>query len=210
MIDFRRFFGSYLDGRCRNSLNIVDCRNGLRLLDCYLLGCNNFHVAGLGIHDGGNLEWAGWVEFIAEENSGLNCVSIGNEFSGDWSWINELRSLLDDLFNDSCGFLRGNYFIIVVCNSLDLPKFILACDRLDLNLSNYFWTFNIIDNYFLCCKIFSYCDYFLSIVLWFYNQVVCLNEVIWGHCSRNNCCCSKVELSIGWDGLGNLGVFLCL
>lgn len=210
MIDFRRFFSSYLDGRCRNSLNMTDWSNCLRLLDCDLLGCNDFHIAGLGIHDGSYLEWSGWLETIAEENSRFNCISISNELSGDRSWINELRFLLDDLFNNGGGFFRSNDFLIVVCSSLDLTKFILACDCLDLNWSDDFWAFNIIDNNFLCCKIFSYCYHFACIVLWFYNQTVCLDEVIWCNCSRNNCCCSQIELSMGWNGLGNLSVLVGL
>ena len=164
--------------------------NGLRFFDCNLLGCNNVDFGGLGVHDGSNLEWAGGVEIIAEENSRFNCISISNELSGDRSGINKLRFLLDNFFNNGCGLFRSNDFLIVVCSSFDLTKLIFACDCLYLNWGNCFWTFNIVDNNFLCCKILSYRNYFICIVLWSYYQIVCLDEVIWCNCSRNNCCCT--------------------
>lgn len=150
------------------------------------------------------------MKFITEENGGLNCMSIGNEFSCNWSWFYQLWSLLNDLLYYCCGFFRSSYFLVVVGDGLDLTELIFTCDGLDLHWWDGLWALDIIDDNFLSCKIFCYCHYLTSIGLWFNDQTICLDEFIWCYCSRNNCSLAKVELSVAWNSLGNLGVLSCL
>ncbi len=113
-----------------------------------MLGGDNLNNIGLDVQDGSHLGWLQGSYLVAEDNGGLNSVSIGDGFDCERLYIDKVRLLLDDSLDNGGSFFRSNDLLIIIGDNLDLTEFVLKCNGFDLNvfLVLFFFLFNIVDN----------------------------------------------------------------